>query len=450
VVFLAATTGEARAASLTVAWDPPTDTQTVGYIVWYGIGTSYSASADVGRSFQHVVTGLADGTNYCFRVQAYDADGVVSEPSDSVCASTAPAAAPAPTSPATGTPTVNAAGEIVLYAAKSKVLKGNWTATTNSSAAGGRSMRSVDRSWSSPNTALASPGDLFETRFDALANTPYTLWVRVRAAADSKWNDSIWVQFSDALIGGRPAYRIGTTGALAVNLETCAGCGTAGWGWQNTAYWLSQPTTVTFAESGTHTIRVQLREDGPEIDQIVLSPSMYRTSRPGPARNDATLLAEKVRAPIAATPYTGIPVAIPGVINAAYFDQGSAGLAYADASLGNAGGSFRSTDVDLEPSALGGHNIGWTSPGEWVVYTVNVAASGTYAATVRVASWGGGSLQIAAGAPSSAVKTVAVPNTGAWQSWVNVTVPITLSAGRQRITISFPTGNVNLRSVTIK
>jgi hypothetical protein len=75
-----------------------------------------------------------------------------------------------------------------------------------------------------------------------------------------------------------------------VNLEPCYNCGISGWGWQNGAYWLEQPTTVTFATAGRHTMRIQVREDGAQIDQIVLSPSRYLASAPGPVRNDATIV----------------------------------------------------------------------------------------------------------------------------------------------------------------
>ena len=49
---------------------------------------------------------------------------------------------------------------------------------------------------------------------------------------------------------------------------------------------------VTFAKGGRHTIRVQVREDGAQIDQIVLSPSRYLTSPPGGVKDDATIVAK--------------------------------------------------------------------------------------------------------------------------------------------------------------
>jgi hypothetical protein len=35
---------------------------------------------------------------------------------------------------------------------------------------------------------------------------------------------------------------------------------------------------------------VQVREDGAQIDQIVLSPTQYLTTAPGPVRGDATIV----------------------------------------------------------------------------------------------------------------------------------------------------------------
>jgi hypothetical protein len=101
------------------------------------------------------------------------------------------------------------------------------------------------------------------------------------------------VQFSDAVDeSGAAAWPIGTTLATFVSLEECSGCGVSGWGWQDNAY--GSPgalgPVVRFARSGTHTIRIQVREDGMSIDQVVLSPERYLTVAPGASRNDTTVL----------------------------------------------------------------------------------------------------------------------------------------------------------------
>lgn len=345
------------------------------------------------------------------------------------------------------------ASDIVLYPSESTVRKGNWADAASSGAAGGRSMMSTDLGWATPHAPLASPSHYFEMTFDAPAGTTYRVWLRLRAKNNSKWNDGVWVQFSDALASGKAIHRIGTTGGLMVNLERCSGCGTSGWGWQNTAYWLSQTTAVSFASSGTHTIRVQIREDGVEVDQIVLSPAKYMSSAPGPIINDTTILPKTATsptpdpAPTGTSPYSGSPVAIPGTIQAAYFDHGGANVAYVDSDKGNNGGVLRNTDVDLEKSSDGGYNVGWSASGEWLAYTVNVASSGAHTAAFRVASMGGGSMQVSFGTPSNASSSFAVPNTGGWQEWTTVYVPLSLTAGQQVMTVRFSTSGVNFRSV---
>jgi hypothetical protein len=245
---------------------------------------------------------------------------------------------------------------------------------------------------------------------------------------------------------------VGTTSAIAVNLETCNGCGVSGWGWTGSAYWLAQTSVVMFGRSGTHTIRIQTREDGPEIDQVVLSPETFMSATPGAAKNDRTILAAKgsVSAPVTSTPYGGTPIALPGVIDAAYFDEGGAGLAYSDTTKGNTGGVSRATDVDLQKASVGGHNIAWTAAGEWVTYTVDVSTAATYTLSFLVASAGGGSLQVTASAPTNAAKTVVVPDTGGDQNWTKANVKMALAAGRQHITVKFPSANVNFRSLTVR
>jgi predicted phage tail protein len=62
------------AATLGLAWDPPSDGVTVGYLVWYGTtpGT-YTQSIDVATTTSYTVGNLADGTTYYLAVQGYNA-----------------------------------------------------------------------------------------------------------------------------------------------------------------------------------------------------------------------------------------------------------------------------------------------------------------------------------------------------------------------------------------
>jgi hypothetical protein len=65
----------------------------------------------------------------------------------------------------------------------------------------------------------------------------------------------------------------------------------AGWGWQDNGYGVNVfGPPVTFTTSGVHTIRIQSREDGLSIDQIVLSPATFLAQSPGALKNDTRIL----------------------------------------------------------------------------------------------------------------------------------------------------------------
>jgi endonuclease/exonuclease/phosphatase family metal-dependent hydrolase len=319
-------------------------------------------------------------------------------------------------------------------------------------------MTSANRGWSSVDQPLASPSDYFEATFTAQAYVPYRVWLRLRATGNSKWNDSVWVQFSDSLdAGGDPIYRIGTTSGLLVNLEDCSGCGVAEWGWKNSSWWKNQDPTVEFPTAGTKRIRVQIREDGVEIDQIVLSPANYLALAPGGERNDTTLLTSSVGTTsgttLAAAPGEIVETAvntatkgIPGTIQAEDFNSGANGTAYRDLTPGNAGGQYRASDVDIATSNEGGYVVGWVGAGEWLNYTVNVATTGTYTLTARVASAGtGGTFHVNFNNVNK-TGTMTVPNTGGWQTYRDVSVTVSLTAGTQTMRLVFDTAGPTTRA----
>jgi len=87
-------------------------------------------------------------------------------------------------------------------------------------------------------------------------------------------------------------------------------------------------------------------------------------------------------------PYCGIPWEIPGKIEAETFDWGPEGQAYHDNDEKNQGGLYRSSGVDLEKcdDFGGGYHLSHLQKGEWLNYTVNIAASTTYDLFIRLAS----------------------------------------------------------------
>ena len=193
-----------------------------------------------------------------------------------------------PPPPSSGT------AEIVLYAGDATLTAGGWVVEPDSTAAGGSKARHPNANAAKLTAPLATPTHYFELTFNAEAGKGYRLWLRGRADSNYWANDSVFVQFSGSVTsGGSPTWRIGTTSATEVNLEECSGCGVSGWGWQDNGYGSGVlGPLVYFETTGPQTIRIQTREDGLAIDQIVLSDVIYRTTAPGPNKNDTTILAK--------------------------------------------------------------------------------------------------------------------------------------------------------------
>jgi len=120
--------------------------------------------------------------------------------------------------------------------------------------------------------------------------------------------------------------------------------------------------------------------------------------------------------------YAGGPQPIPGRVMCAYYDFGGEGVAYHDTvdhnqgsgKLNPADGTYlnefrisenvdttytKANDVDdssynfVQPE-LGIPYVGWTEPGEWVNYTVEVAETGEYAVHLLYTSNRGGAISL--------------------------------------------------------
>ena len=195
-------------------------------------------------------------------------------------------------------------GDILLYASDARITGTNWSVVSDASAAGAKRLWNRNAGAAKITTAVANPANYVELTFDAVAGQPYRLWMRGRAENDIYSNDSAFVQFSNAVTaGGSPTYRIGTTSAAEYNLEDCSGCGLAGWGWQDNGWGVGVMGPVLYFDtSGPQTLRLQNREDGLSIDQILLSPSLYLNNLPGVLKNDATIYAATQGASASVTP----------------------------------------------------------------------------------------------------------------------------------------------------
>jgi len=192
-----------------------------------------------------------------------------------------------------GTVTQPPAGDtIVLWAANvsSSRIHGDWAVGADTGA-GNKSIWNPERGRAKVAPALVSPANYFEMTFNAQGGRAYHLWVRMRAQQNSLSNDSVHVQFSSATTSSGAAYAgIGTSASAEVVLQNGpSGESPSSWGWTDNG-WGSLGPHIYFPTTGTYTIRVQQREDGAIIDQIVLSPDAYLTAAPGARRNDTTIL----------------------------------------------------------------------------------------------------------------------------------------------------------------
>ena len=148
--------------------------------------------------------------------------------------------------------------------------------------------------------------------------------------------------------------------------------------------------------------------------------------------------------------YNG-PHTIPGTIEAEDFDEGGSGVAYSDTTAGNEGGAYRSTDVDLGGNGSGGTAVGWTAAGEWLEYTVQVDADGTYDLTVAVASGsGGGEFHVEVDG-SDVTGPITVGDTGGWDAFQTQTVSgISLTSGEHVIRLAVDSAGFDIDSVSFE
>src|SRR5439155_12230857 len=133
---------------------------------------------------------------------------------------------------------------------------------------------------------------------------------------------------------------------------------------------------------------------------------------------------------------------------------GGEGVAYHDNVKGNAGGQYRvSEDVDIIVSADalgGGYVVNNFETGEWLAYTINVAASALYDIEIRASSgWSTTAFHVEIDGVN-VTGTVTVPNTGNWNShqWVGKK-GVALAAGQHVLKIVADQQYFDLNSIRV-
>ena len=156
---------------------------------------------------------------------------------------------------------------------------------------------------------------------------------------------------------------------------------------------------------------------------------------------------------LADTPYPRTSIALPGTFAAEDFDYGGEGVGYHDNTKGNRGGVYRANeDVDLAAStdALGGYVVRHFQTGEWLAYTVHVAASRQYDLELRVASALSTSAFHIEIDGVDVTGRIDVPNTGDWNAfqWVGKK-GVALAAGQHVLKIVSDQQYFDLNSIRV-
>ena len=149
-----------------------------------------------------------------------------------------------------------------------------------------------DNGVSFANNPANPPTQWFDVTFNADPGKTYTLWVRLKALNNSKFNDAVWVQFSNAL-GERAAGL-----PVAIDVGPARQPGDRRERHEPEQLGLGQQRVLAESAAGRscsrpadcRRMRMQIREDGVQIDQIVLSHVTYLNAPPGPPTNDATIV----------------------------------------------------------------------------------------------------------------------------------------------------------------
>ena len=145
----------------------------------------------------------------------------------------------------------------------------------------------------------------------------------------------------------------------------------------------------------------------------------------------------------------------PYFLLAANFDFGGEGYAFHDIDANShTGDNYRKNNGDPNGLAVeiegNGNNIGYTNPGEWLQYTVEVQDAGIYLVEVSLSANGNDGKYRIEVDDVNATGTVVVPNNGSWSNWrFHPTPPleINFTQGRHKVKFYFEGAGFNYRAL---
>ncbi len=150
-------------------------------------------------------------------------------------------------------------------------------------------------------------------------------------------------------------------------------------------------------------------------------------------------------------PYGGKPWPIPGTIEAEDFDTGGEAAAYHDTTESNRGGEYRKDAVDIwyADDRYSGYYTGANDTGEWLEYTVKVAAGGMYSLDLNVATPKDNRKMHVMLDGEDLTGPIRLPNTGGWHAWETVMTTVKLEAGKHVLRVMFDRGGLNFNWIDI-
>jgi hypothetical protein len=92
-------------------------------------------------------------------------------------------------------------------------------------------------------------------------------------------------------------------------------------------------------------------------------------------------------------------------------------------------------------------DVGWIDAGDWLEYNIKVPESREYYFYFRIASTAITSLEVQEN--DNTLRTLQIPNSGGWQNWRTLMMPLTVSQGKHKLRVYTAVGKFNLNWITI-
>jgi beta-glucosidase len=295
------------------------------------------------------------------------------------------------------------------------------------------------------NVGWIASGEWLEYSVNVASSGSYTIGLRVAASGTS--SRTLYVAVDDTNVTGTitftstGGYQVWTTVSVA-GIPLTAGPHVVRIYMSSASFNLNWVSFSLGATSVTNTPT--------PTSNISLTPT--RTYTNTPTSNVSLTPTATPSTPTSQSPYGGTAWAVPGTIQAEDYDLGGSNVAYYDTTNSNSGGAYRSDYVDIESTTDtgGGYNVGWIASGEWLEYTVDVAADGTYTINLRVAASGTSSRTLYVAIDGTNVTgTITFTSTGGYQVWTTVSVTgIPLTAGQHVVRIYMSSASFNLNWIS--